>query len=393
MVCAYFQSFYQQSDAVAWISWDPQIKRKGGQEAEDWEKISIEGLAETHPVPTSVEEMLNRYITKEVYDHLFGDQFDEEFLRQHGFQILKNSSTSILVHEKIDGWLIKIGQKPTRELLMDSFTQARKASVSEQKNIWLPVLHTNLLRPAGQDFFANHLKKMDKGDQALFNLPHEYLYRSPHAPLNAPLHEQYFAISERRYTHSGDETIALLKEKNLTEQREYARKINAFIIATRFTDFHKNNLLFSRKIPNCFELIDMEPIGIIIDAEDNGMHLFNAEEQVLLGLIAFRDTYCIDNGLTAMALEADQAIVDYLGERPDLKAKVGANTFRLEHLPTTRCQKIRKYALITLSIIIPIIPIIILIWSFFVVNFASTDPLCQYQNIYHSPGVDFATKT
>ena len=386
MVWSHFTSYYSTPRAIVWAAWDPHMQHRGSVNAEAWEKVDIRKSAEEWATPPDLTQKLNSLITKEIYQTLMRPgEVDVPFLSSRGFKILKDSATRIVFHEECPGWLIKVGVREVRELPMESTVKLEQAHAQNMMHtVKKPVRNPNLLRAAGRAFFIKQLADLSANKRKYFDFPQEYIYTIPHAPADANPHQRYFSVSEKKNIYSGNETLAFIHDQDVETQREIAKKIVAFIKRTRIHDLHKNNLVLSKdKNHWCFEIIDMEPLGILIDSEDTSANLFQPVEHVLLGLISFRDRYCRRHGLTTMAEEVDQAIVDYLKEHHNLNVRVD-NPF-VDREPTTLFQRIGSAVLIIVSLLLIIIPIALFIISFIA---ACCCPADQATIRLNTPGIN-----
>jgi len=370
MVLSTFSHYYFQSNEIIWKAWDATCRCRKISEAEEWEKIDIDEGAQKYAVPNSVQNQLDACITQETYQQLISIQYEEKVgkisvhksLIDKGFCFLKDSSGSrVVYHQSCPEWIIKIGLKKARKLPLGGPVKVKK----NDPEVWHPLLNLNLLRAAGKEFFIKQLEGMSSTDLKLFNFTEEYIYESPHAPKTAPTHHKYFSISKRRETYSGTETIEFIQSQQEGVQRLLAQKIVEFIKRTRIHDWHRGNLLLSKEIKDrwCFEIIDTEPMGILIDHNDTEANLLDTREHALLGLICFRDWYCRVNGLTILADEINKAIVNYKEENEDIEL-LEKGVWKVP-APMTFLQMTQTTAMIVGSIFLPILPLFLLIAAIF----------------------------
>jgi hypothetical protein len=360
--------FYMPHNAVAWAAWDPDFSHRKKSNAESWEVIAIDEAAKKYQVKPETRKFLDEIITEEVYQQLICQESIAE-LKQQGFVILKDWKTNrVLYHRDQPDWIIKVSLKAKRYLPLEGPYKVKKGLASEipKKEVWRPLRNTNLLRAAGRDYFVGQLQDLEAEDREFFDFAEEYIYHSLHAPPDAPMHQKYFSIAKRKNTYSGSETVELIQDQEVEVQREIANKFIKIIKNTRIHDWHAENVLLSKEVARWrFDFIDSEPLGILIDSEDNGAHLLDPKEQVLFGLISFRDWYCRDNGLTVMAEEVDRAIVDYLSDNEHIETKVQTQDNFYDPASMTACQTARMVALIIVSIFCPLVPLILLIVALF----------------------------
>jgi hypothetical protein len=371
MIFSTFGSYYFHRDTVSWTAWDPNLQHRSKKEASPDEIVDIDEAAHTYQVPETVKESLDTLITPEVYKRLLSSDENEFMeLKDLGFKIVKTGKVNrVVCHKSCPEWLIKVGIEAERLLAMEGPVKISQALQQENKkatNAWLPLRNQNLLRASGRSYFVKQLSGLEPKDQKLFDFAEEYLYECPHAQINAQPHQKYFAISRKKSTFTGKETVEFIRDQEENVQRLIAQKIVKFIKCTRMHDWHRENLLLSKEAKSWrFEIIDSEPLGVLIDKEDTGAHLFESDEHVLLGLIAFRDWYCRDNGLTIMTEEINMAIVTYLNEHPEIDAKVTKDLEFVDRTPATACQITRMIALIFVSILFPVLPLVLLITAIF----------------------------
>lgn len=309
--CTRFKSYYSTTYEHYYTAWEPEhIPVKSSEKR----KISVEDSAIRHRVPRGLEETL-KVLLVPVYDKMGEGNFEENraFYEAHDFRVLKAGGTLVLEHDSLPGYLIKTtGVK--RE-----FPRGTIPNCSENPNRTekVPIKHTNLLRAEGRAYYE------ERSTDPMFTFPQEYLYEYPHADSESPLHRKFFAISEKVAVYSPKESIGQVRSLNSERQIALARKVCDFIRETGLADMHDGNLLLRKDLAEwTFSLIDLEPLGLYIEQNDENTDSLEIKEMLVLsGLICFRDYYCRKNELTEMAHFVDDQIKDYVEQHPKLKGK------------------------------------------------------------------------
>lgn len=371
MVWAAFKSFYYIPDGIAWAAWNPQLHHRKSETAN--ETVSIPQAAQRYAPSDEVNKRLNQLITQEVYSQLISKKLDIPFLEKRGFRVIKDTGTRVFFHQDYKDWLIKVGVSSTRSLPMASSVKCLSTPAEKRETVYKPIRNINLLRAPGREFFKNQLRDANVADP-LFHFPKERIYTCPHAEPGAKHHQKYFSISQRQKTYSPGETVAILKNFSETKQRETAQKFIQFIMLTRIHDNTPGNLVLRKDLKHvCFEVLDSEPIGVLMDSDDKGDHLFEPKEHILHALITFRDHYCRANGLIYMAEVADRAIIHYLEKNPDISVDLEQKF--IDALPATTCQQVEYVSLILASILCPLLPLAFLVGALFMTYIYHPDPM------------------
>ncbi|MCC5832438.1 MAG: hypothetical protein JJU12_05275 [Chlamydiales bacterium] len=267
--------------------------------------VNVEESAKKHPPPEGIIANLGNVLSKEVYQKMGEGEFEgnRAFYEKHGFRVLKAFDTLVLEHKNLPGYLIKAAMASRvfyRNLVKHPYYEE------------VPLQHTNLLRAKGRAHYDG------KSTDTMFTFPKEYLY-TYQDPTDKELHRRFFAISEKVDVFNPEESIEKVKRLKPNKQIEIAKRVCKFIKKTGFTDMHDGNLLLRKDLQEwTFCLIDLEPLGLFIEAnEPNKESLASHEELVFEGLICFRDFYCRKNGLTEMAHHVDHQIERFVEDNQE----------------------------------------------------------------------------
>ncbi len=380
MVLPLFASYYYKPDAQAYPDWEPQLHRLTVSQCPEGGVNLSEMVEEIEfQLPKKINSKLDQLITPAIYKKLTQETLsDEEIasLEFEGFIFIKKEERLIFYHQELPDYIIKIDVRETRSYPLEATAKQRKTDK-------VPIRNTNLLRPVGRRYLAEKLRTLPTKTRAFFEIPKEYYYASPHGNCADPIYKQYFCVSKRKEIYSSKECFEILHRAGEETQKKLAAIMVQFIKASAIHDWHGSNLTLKRDSTRFrFVLIDTELIGTKMDASDKkGAHLFRPAEQVLLGLIIFRDRCCIKKGLTAMADTVNDAIVDYLNSHPKIKYKI--ETYREIQLKTTLSKRLEVCAKIVLSILFPLIPLILMIFAIYKYHFPSKPHLWdKYDTVY-----------
>jgi hypothetical protein len=311
--CTRFKSYYSTTYEHYYTAWEPEHVPVKSLEKR---KISVEDSATRYGVPQELEGTLKElletvYDNETVYDKMGEGNFEENraFYEKRGFRVLKAGGTLVLEHDSLPGYLIKttgVAREFHRGTIPDRTEK-------------VPIKHTNLLRAEGRAYYE------ERSTDPMFTFPQEYLYEYeyPHADSESPLHRRFFSISEKVTVYSPKESIEQVRNLNSERQIALAQKVCDFIKKTGLVDMHDGNLLLRKDLEEwTFSLIDLEPLWLFIEQNDENTDSLEINEMlVLLGLIKFRDYYCRKNGLTEMAHYVDDRIQEYVEQHPKLKGK------------------------------------------------------------------------
>lgn len=335
-----FSSFYVNPEEC-FVTWDPRFETVS--DVYDDQFVDIEQEAARYRPPEEVAKVIDDLIDKTIHRQLVSDRFDESFFLRRGFSVLTTEGTHILKHRDLPGYLIKVSRNEERPYFLDGDYDQTKVRT---------IKHMNLLRAPGRQYYYEH---MNASDDRFYHLPDEYLYKSPHARRSDPLHHRFYAISAMSDAYSPQESIQQINQMDEEGQRQIAKNKIAFIERTGLVDVHTGNFLL-RKDGQGFDVIDLEPLGVMVEKEDTSNNLLTHEQQVALGLLYFRNVYCLQEAQNSvMAEEAGLALEDYLEAHPDL------HMHKISILTCGQwCELIVK---IFFSVIIPLIPLLVFIWA------------------------------
>lgn len=329
-----FSSFYFKEDS--WTIWDPTFER--AKEASEDQIFDLERQAKDYALPLEIIEKLNELITTEVQKKLARTTIDNDFLKREGFKVMSTGGTHILQHEALPKYLIKVSRNERRIYNIDGHYKGQTRTIK----------HMNLLRAPGRERFAS--------EDPFFVLPEEHIYQNSHATDEAPLHHRFYAVSVMQDVYTPEESLHKVNSMSKEKQIATAKKIIQFIKHTGLVDIHKGNFLYSKKEDH-FVVTDLEPLGVMIERHDSADSLLTFEQRVLLGLLYFRDAYCLSEAKNSiMAKEADNALEDYLNEHKEI---VCIN----QGISLTSSPKWELIAKIVLSIFLPFIPLLVFIWA------------------------------
>lgn len=363
MAFARFAEFYNPPSEYPYYRFQiPQQRNKPEKRIEISEEIY-----KKYKVPSEVEVLLSGLISADIHDHLVRQTFDPDFFERHGFIIIKNSSTVVLEHPNLPGYLIKTAAASRNFAYMEGPYRSHRHVRT--------ISYTNLLRAPGSEKF----QKKAEGIEG-FEFPEEYLYLSPHIPEDVkkgrappePLNCRYYAISKKKNIYSSKATRKKLQSLKRRSQVILAHRIIDFIKKTGLMDCHAGNLVLKRNEANfVFEVIDTEPLGVFVAEEDErAQGLISHKYRVLVGLLNFRDLYC--RKLPIFKQETEKAIRAFLEHNPQMHVRP----------EKTSSEKWTLVAKIVFSIIFPIIPLLVLTWAFI------EELCCNFDNV-SSTRLDF----
>jgi hypothetical protein len=380
MVWTSFKEHYYKPNGIAWL--DFEMRPRDRENAKKREVITVAEAAQKFYAPENIQAKLNNRITNEVYKNLIGKELDLGSLQERGFRVIKNDETRIVFHNDCADLLIKVC--PSEVPLESSSSQG----IKEEKE---SVFNINLMRAARRHFFWTQLNDPNDSEacdfRQHFKIPIEYIYSSPHAESEASDHQKCFFISENQGNiYSPEESLVKIKAFTPRVRREIAQATSAFIKKTGMHILRQNYVLsrdaeFQDSKHWRFEIIDS-------DSQDEGAQSFDPVAQVLSSLLSFRDHYCRKQGMLTMAKGVDKAIVDYLCENDaGLNSCIHEFKTSITPLPVTQCQKRETGALICISILLPVIPIVFLIESSLASCYVFRDPRDQFDVVYDTPCV------
>lgn len=356
-ICSRFCEFYNPVEVKAWPIYSPKLKRE--KHPKPSQVINIEKSFLANRVSEKVKRRLDHLITRRVYQKLIApNHFDKRFFVKKGFTIVKGGrSNRVLEHPSVPNYLIKICVRSSRSIPIKGKDHPR-----EKNKIWR-LKHTNLLRPAGRTYFKTCL--IDARVKKWFEFPEEYLYSPIHASRSPSLQKHYFAVSEKKEIYTGEATKAIIESLPEEGQRKVARIWIKFVKKTGFIDMLIPNIVIRKDLEKWrFCVVDPEPFGAVIEESDKGRHLISHKYRVLLGLIRFRDEYCLKGNMSlAMKEEAENAIQQYLKDNPDIELEESDEAYYTNEKSTSTASKVWKWAMIILSIVIPLIPILVFLWT------------------------------